>query len=214
MYDYFGNDKAMTFKFVSQPLAFGFYEPEGIYLSTPFAGRCPIVQFWGEHPEYYAQFKYNGVGLKGHIGLDFAMQKGNQIFAVDTGRVMELSYEPGGFGRYLKLEHTWGESFYAHLDEIQVESGQMIQRGGWLGYSGASGSDQLAQVAAQAIQPHLHLGIRIKPYNRFDGWGGFTDPLPYLSPVDFIMPDEIEPDEKQAYTPPSMAIERSRMRRP
>ncbi|CAN5536025.1 hypothetical protein BH10CHL1_BH10CHL1_49540 [soil metagenome] len=204
----------MTFKFVSQPLAFGLYEPEGIYLSTPFAGRCPISQFWGEHPEYYAQFNYTGVALKGHIGLDFAMQKGTQIFAVDAGRVMEISYEPGGFGRYLKLEHTWGESLYANLDEIHVESGQMVQRGGWLGYSGDSDSSGLAQVVDQPIQPHLHLGIRIKPYNRFDGWGGFTDPLPYLSPVDFILPDEVELDERQAYTPPPMTIERSGMRRP
>ncbi len=211
----FGNDKAMTFKFTALPLASGLYEPEGIYLSTPFAGRWPIIHFWGENPEYYVQFKYNGVGLKGHIGLDFAMPKGTQIFAVDAGRVMELSYEPGGFGRYIKLEHTWGESLYAYMDEIQIEAGQMVQRSHWLGYSGDSNGGLLAPGGERpALQPHLHLGIRIKPYNRFDGWGGFTDPLPYLSPVDFILPDEVEPDERQTHTPPPMAIERIGMRRP
>ncbi len=148
------------------------------------------------------------------------MQKGTQIFAVDAGRVMELSYEASGFGRYLKLEHTWGESLYAHLDEIQVESGQMVQRGQWLGYSGDADVVGLTHSAKtytekpHPIRPHLHLGIRIKPYNRFDGWGGFTDPIPYLSPADFILPDEVELDERQAYTPSPMAIERDGMRRP
>ena len=97
----------MTFKFMTQPLASGLYEPEGIYLYTPFAGRWPIVQFWGEQADYYAQFKYNGVALKGHIGLDFAMPFGTGIHAVDQGSVIESSYELHGFGRYLKVEHRF-----------------------------------------------------------------------------------------------------------
>jgi murein DD-endopeptidase MepM/ murein hydrolase activator NlpD len=198
----------MAFKFANQPLAFGLYEPEGIYLHTPFEGRYTLVQFWGEHADYYAQFKYNGLALKGHLGLDFAMPRGTRILTVDAGRVTELSYERGGFGRYLKIEHTWGESLYANLDEIDVESGQIIQRGDLLGYSGASEGD------GQTEQPHLHFGIRIKPYNRFDGWGGFTDPLPYLSPTDFVFAEEIDPEETPIFTPPPMAIEKSGMRRP
>jgi murein DD-endopeptidase MepM/ murein hydrolase activator NlpD len=202
----------MAFKFTAQPLVSGLYEPEGIYLYTPFEGRYALIHGWGEHADYYAQFKYNGVALKGHIGLDFAMPKGTNIFAVDSGRVIELSYERGGFGRYLKIEHSWGESFYANLDEIILESGQIILRGDLLGYSGD------AEGELQAGHAHLHFGIRIKPYNRFDGWGGFTDPLPYLSSTDFIFLDEAEPEIKAqwmpSFSPPPMALEKPNMRRP
>ncbi len=195
----------MSFKFVNQPLASGLYEPEGIYLYTPFAGRCPIVQFWGEHAEYYSQFKYNGVPVKGHIGLDFAMPRGSNIYAVDQGRVIEISYEPQGFGRYIKLDHSWGESLYACLDEVAVDSGQLVARGAWLAYSGDGNG---------TVQPHLHFGIRIKPYNRFDGWGGFTDPLPYLSPADLLFPTEEDWETQMDFKPPALANERPGMRRP
>jgi len=195
----------MTFKFMTQPLASGLYEPEGIYLYTPFAGRCPIVQFWGTDADYYGQFKYNGVALKGHIGLDFAMPRGTSLYAVDQGRVIESSYEVHGFGRYLKLEHPWGESLYAHLDEISVDAGQIVARGAWLGSSGDGNG---------TVQPHLHFGIRIKPYNRFDGWGGFIDPLPYLSSTDLLFPTEEDLESAEPFISPSMPLERVGMRRP
>ena len=89
---------------------------------------APVLQFWGQHPDHYVQYRYNGVTLKGHIGIDFGMAPGTALFAVDNGRVVEISFENGGFERYIKLEHRWGESFYAHLGEIVVESGQLIKR--------------------------------------------------------------------------------------
>ncbi len=195
----------MTFKFVNQPLLSGLYEPEGIYLSSPLVGRFVISQQWGDFPDYYQQFTYNGVPLKGHIGLDFVAPVGTRVAAVASGRVVELGYEAHGFGRYLKLEHSWGESFYAHLDEIWVESGQLIARGATIALSGDRNGE---------LTPHLHFGLRIKPFNRFDGWGGFTDPLPYLSTNDIELPD-VEgsklPDQPQEQT---IAPERPNMRRP
>jgi hypothetical protein len=80
----------MKYKFMTQPLLAGIYEPEGIYLSTPFEGSWPVVQFWGQHPDHYAQYRYNGVPLKGHTGIDIALQPGSHLFAVDNGRVMEI----------------------------------------------------------------------------------------------------------------------------
>ncbi len=195
----------MTFKFLIQPLLSGLYEPEGIYLNTPLDGRWPVVQRWGDHADYYAQFRYNGVPLKGHIGLDFAAPIGTLIFAVDQGRVTELSYEAQGFGRYLKVEHSWGEAFYANLEDTLVESGQVVTRGEQLGYTGDSQSKGL---------PHLHFGLRIKPFQRFDGWGGFTDPLPYLSGADLLLPEDEEEGSTPAFPPPPMVNETPGMRRP
>ncbi len=195
----------MTFKFTTQPLMAGLYEPEGIYLQTPFAGPSTVVQFWGDYAAYYSQFTYNGVPLKGHPGLDFALQPGTRILAVDAGRVIELGEEPGGFGRYLKMEHTWGESLVALLDEIEVEAGQLLKRSAFLGYS----SD-----GADANLPHLHLGIRIKPYNRFDGWGGFADPLPFLNATDLRWPSEAEAEQPLPFAPSPMLVEQPGSRRP
>jgi hypothetical protein len=60
-----------------------------------------------------------------------------------------------------------------------VVQGQAIARGQYLGASGNSGG---------STGPHLHFAIRINPYQRTDGWGGFSDPLPYLPPGSFVLP--------------------------
>jgi len=195
----------MAFKFTAQPLVSGLYEPEGIYLSTPFEARSAILQFWGENAEFYSQYTYNSVTLKGHVGLDFALQPGARILAVDLGRVIELSEEPGGFGRYLKVEHAWGESLYANLDELAVDAGQEVRRGAFLGTAMPN--------EHTATEAHFHFGIRIKPFNRFDGWGGFTDPLPFLSSADLRLLEE-DLDDQGHFAPHPMLLERLGMRRP
>lgn len=149
----------------------GQYEPEGIYLSLPLEGPCRILQGWGAHPEFHGQFMYHGVRVKGHPGLDLAAAPNSLVLAADAGRVSEISVEPNGFGRYLKLEHRWGESLYTNLGEILVDAGQNVVRGQKLART---------EVGKRPYPPHLHFAIRLSPFNRFDGWGGFSDPLPYL----------------------------------
>jgi murein DD-endopeptidase MepM/ murein hydrolase activator NlpD len=196
---------AMTFKFVSQPLLSGRYEPEGIYLHAPLSGPLRIVQRWGDNVEFYGQYSYFGTPLKGHPGVDILASVGTQVLAVEKGRVVEVSYDPLGFGRYLKLEHPWGESVYAHLSETLVDAGQSTGRGALIALSG----DQEGQLA-----PHLHFGLRIRPFHRFDGWGGFIDPLPFLSTTDLQLPDEEMPDAMPAFAPPPLVQEREGFRRP
>lgn len=184
------------------------YEPEGIHLTLPFEGEVVLLQGWGDNPDVHAQVTYNGVPLKGHPGLDFLLPAGSSILAVDAGRVVEISNEPGGFGRYVKLEHRWGESLYAHLGELQIESGQRIERGRKLGTT---------ELVARGYPPHLHLGIRLAPYNRLDGWGGFSDPLPYLYMSEPIVGDsdtQENSERPQRNSLPPMLQERPGVRRP
>lgn len=185
----------------------GRYEPEGIYLSAPLKGACVIVQGWGAHPEQHARYSYNGVRLKGHPGVDFQAEPGVDVLAVDDGRVTEISIERGGLGRYLKVEHRWGESFYAQLGDILVEAGQVVSRGQVLAHV------EYAPGALTAYPPHLHFALRIAPYNRFDGWGGFTDPLPYLVTAE-ITTVEAGGDEAVPAAIPPLLDERPGMRRP
>ncbi len=194
----------MKYRFTTHPLEAGLYEPEGIYLSTPFNGEHQVIQFFGQFPEFYGQYDYNNTPLRGHPGIDFAMDPGTELYAVDDGRVMEISIDAGGFERYIKMEHRWGESFYAHVGSISVEAGQRVKRNSLLGYSGTN---------QQNVPPHLHFAIRANPYNRLDGWGGFTDPLPFMNPENILLPED---DEKAtaAMIFHRMVEEKPGMRRP
>ncbi len=199
----------MSYRFVNQPLRSGLYEPEGIYLGLPFRGAGRLAQPWGAHPELYGRYQYHGGAVKGLLGIDFVVTPGARLVAVDQGRVIEISYEAGGFERYIKLEHRWGESFYAHAGEVTVESGQMVGRGDALGLA-KHGQD--AQEDGSERPVFIHFGIRVLPYNRFDGWGGFSDPLPFLNPAEI---GNLEEDTNaQPFTPPAMVEENPSMRRP
>lgn len=142
-----------------------------IHIARPCATQWPQTQGWGSWPEFYAQFNYDGVPLKGHNGLDFGTPEDTPITACDDGTVLRVGFEPGGFGNFLIVRHSWGESLYAHLNRIDLREGAAVKRGEQLALSGNTGAGTGA---------HLHFGIRINPYRRTDGWGGFCDPSPFM----------------------------------
>lgn len=159
--------------------------PSKRYLGAPFRGHYGISQLWAEHPEIYRRFSYDGVALMGHNGVDFLTPTGVELLAVDDGIVSDAVYnDPTGFGHYVKVAHSWGESVYAHMQTIRVSQGEQVRRGQLLGTSDDTGFSG---------GPHLHFAIRINPYDRTDGWGGFSDPLPYLNPNDYYLPAYIFP---------------------
>ena len=194
----------MSFKFVGGKVLDGRFEPEGIYLGAPFDGRAEVTQGWGEHPEFYGKWRYNGVRVKGHIGIDFALEPGTRLLAVDSGRVVEISIERGGFERYVKLEHRWGESLYGNAGDVLVEAGQMVARGDPIA---------LSALFIQTPQP-FHFAVRIAPFNRHDGWGGFTDPEPFLPPDCLLLPENSDEGVAPARRLHPMADEKPNMRRP
>ena len=140
--------------------------------------RYPITSHYGDNPEDYKQFLYDGVPLRGHNGIDIGVPTGNTVLAVDRGTVLEAGADPdkitGGLGNYVKLQHSWGESLYAHLDSINkwITAGITISKDTVVGISGATGN---------VTGPHLHFAMRIYPYSRTDGMGGFSDPEPYIN---------------------------------
>ena len=194
--------------FFNTPIDTGKYEPEGIYISPPFTGDAKVIQRWGDNPDYYAKVTYHGVSLRGYIGIGFELEVGSQIIAPYEGRVVETSYDFGGLGKYIKLEHWWGESIYANLRSMSVDSGQKVMR-----------SQPIGTVAPIGSSPggRLHFGIRIKPYDRLDGWGGFTNPLPFLY-IDILRfaenRNEFGQIQERSQKPFQLFVEELTMRRP
>lgn len=132
-----------------------------------------VTQAFGARPEYYSQFKIDGVPLRGHEGTDFGTPVGSSVVAVAGGRVAEVADQGDkGYGKYIKIVHVWGETVYAHLSDQMVAVGEIVSRGRVIGLSGNTGNSS---------GPHLHFGLRINPFNRKDGWGGYTNPAPYLT---------------------------------
>ena len=160
-----------------------------LYLGAPFRGQFGISQLWGENPAFYSQFTYDGVPLLGHNGIDFLTPTGTDLLAVDGGTVGTVGFEEGGFGHYVLLNHPWGQSLYAHLNQVGVAQGQPVSRGTVIGKSGNSGGSS---------GPHLHFAIRSQPFDRKDGWGGFSDPLPYMDPQDVQLPSYVQEPSRPA----------------
>ena len=140
--------------------------------SPPLNGQFPLIQSFGDNPELYQTVACHGVKLRGHNGIDYATPIGTPVFAVQDGTVLEIGHEEDGFGHYVMLGHSWGQTLYAHLDRISVVQGQPVGGGSQVGLAGDSGS---------SARPHLHFGMRIHPFSVADGWCGFSDPQPYLA---------------------------------
>jgi murein DD-endopeptidase MepM/ murein hydrolase activator NlpD len=138
----------------------------------PFEGRCwptehrVITQAFGANPDYYKQF-----GLPGHDGLDFRAPEGSPIFAIDAGRVITVYRNPlpkskGGhnYGIHLRVGHNSAyESIYAHLSQVSVSSGSVVDAGTLIGLAGNTGNSRGA---------HLHLTLKHR--------GKIVDPTPHL----------------------------------
>lgn len=151
----------------------------GRYLAAPYQGSFFITQLWGENPAIYRQFLYDGVPLLGHNGVDFATPVGVPLLSTDDGQVIQAAFDHGGFGNFVLIRHSWGESVYAHLSRVSVRVNQTLRRGQHIGDSGNTGN---------STGPHLHFAIRMANYTRGDGWGGYSDPLPYLPPNSYQLP--------------------------
>lgn len=196
----------MPFKFTNQALQEGLYEPEGIYLNLPYAGDGVVLRPFGIQEQHEEELTYNDVPLRGHNGIDFGVSPSATLLAVDKGRVAEIGFDQGGFGRYIKLSHAWGESLYALIGDVIVDAGHRVTLGEPLGRVG----NEFFLIGKWSL---LHFGIRILPFNRFDGWGGYSNPISYFSSDDlhFLEPQYVE---TLSFPLHQLNIEQEKIRRP
>ncbi len=95
-----------------------------------------------------------------HKGIDIGGSgiKGKPIIAAADGYVALATYNSGGYGYYVVLDHGKGSdgkyyaTLYAHMTKYIVKSGQYVRKGQTIGYVGTSGA---------STGYHLHYEIRI-----------------------------------------------------
>ncbi|MDQ0415926.1 murein DD-endopeptidase MepM/ murein hydrolase activator NlpD [Croceifilum oryzae] len=88
-----------------------------------------------------------------HEGIDFPTPIGTPIYAADSGRVVLVKSNPGGYGNYVVIAHGNNLStLYAHMKRsgINVSVGQSVQKGQLIAYSGNEG---------RSTGPHLHFEV-------------------------------------------------------
>lgn len=99
-----------------------------------------------------------------HQGIDMACPSGTPIYATRAGTVTVASYQAGGAGYYVSINHGDGfASIYMHMTRYVVSKGQSVTQGQLIGYVGSTGI---------STGPHLHFGI---------SYGGtYVNPMAYL----------------------------------
>ncbi len=106
-----------------------------VAFSSPFGYR------W--HPVYG--------GWRFHYGVDLAAPTGTPIVATRAGVVSTTSYEAGGAGYYVSVDHRDGfVTQYMHMTHYIVSPGEYVAAGQVLGYCGSTGA---------STGPHLHFSI-------------------------------------------------------
>ena len=120
----------------------------GYTLTSPFGMR--------KHPV----LGYNRM----HNGVDMACPQGTPIYATRAGTVTVASYQAGGAGNYVSINHGDGfASIYMHMTNYVVSAGQSVSQGQLIGYVGSTGI---------STGPHLHFGISYA--------GTYVNPLAYI----------------------------------
>lgn len=113
-------------------------------------------------------FGYRKAPTKGastyHQGVDMACPTGTPIYATRSGTVTKASYQAGGAGYYVSINHGDGfASIYMHMSRYVVSAGQTVTQGQLIGYVGSTGV---------STGPHLHFGI---------SYGGtYVNPMAYI----------------------------------
>lgn len=86
-----------------------------------------------------------------HPAIDLRAPIGTAIYSMDEGVVVEVQKVPFGYGHSVRIAHKGTmSSHYAHLDRVEVESGDKVTKGGKIGTVGMTG---------RTTGPHLHLEV-------------------------------------------------------
>ena len=101
---------------------------------------------------------------RSHTGMDLAVPTGTPIRAALPGTVTVSTYNRGGYGYYIMIDHGNGLStLYGHCSQLLAAVGRTVEAGDVIALSGSTG---------RSTGPHLHFEVRVN--------GERTNPRSYL----------------------------------
>lgn len=86
-----------------------------------------------------------------HSGIDLKGFRGQNIYAVASGRVIYASSGIRGYGKMILIEHGNGlATLYAHLSRYNTKRGRRVKKGQVIGFMGSTG---------RSTGVHLHFEV-------------------------------------------------------
>lgn len=124
--------------------------------ASPLETRLVVSSGFGGRPDP------NGKAGTMHDGIDLSGSLNQNILAARAGQVVTTGSHPSA-GNYIIVKHDNGfYSYYLHLNQILVKSGDNVALGQVIGKMGTTGN---------STGVHLHFGLAKTP-----NWQGFVDP--------------------------------------
>lgn len=154
----------------------------GLVLPAPM--QIPVekatASAWNPRSFWFEPWGPSGV----HKGIDIFAPKGREVSAACAGVVVYTGELAQGGRVVLVLGARWRIHYYAHLDTIDVRTGQPVRGGTRLGSVGDSGN-------ARGKPPHLHYSVlSLLPYPwRWDGPTQSWRKMFYLDPGALLSAD-------------------------
>lgn len=103
-------------------------------------------------------------GIEFHKGIDISAPKGTPIIATADGVVEKATWNSGGYGNHVVINHGNGiKTLYAHMSKVLVRKGQKVRRGQVIGLVGSTG---------KSVAPHVHYEVYLN--------GNPVNPLRYI----------------------------------
>ncbi len=88
-----------------------------------------------------------------HNGIDLAAPQGTDVLSLFSGKVIKAGDFGDGYGNCVLVSHSNEfQTFYAHMESINVKTGDMISQYDVIGKVGTTG---------RSTGPHLHLSVYI-----------------------------------------------------
>lgn len=92
--------------------------------------------------------------IQPHLGVDYTVPEGTRVFATADGKIKEYTLISAPSGKSITIDHGNGyETYYSHLDKIDIPRSRRVKRGEIIGMSGNTGL---------SLTPHLHYEVRYK----------------------------------------------------
>lgn len=116
--------------------------PNTVQVITETTFRVPLAENNGYSQGFHGR----------HPGVDIKSKRGTKILAAAAGKVIEVEQRSLGYGRKVVVEHAGQiKTLYAHLDAVNVKTGDIVTKDTVLGTVGMTG---------WTTGPHLHFEVK------------------------------------------------------